>query len=264
MPQRRISRVAPWIIGVVAVVIVLAVAGPFVYIHFIQADPPEKLGFDAITTTTTTVPVATTAAGTGEPSATTTPSPAATTAAGSGNASTAAAGIDGAWKITDGTQVGYRVKETLFGQSTEGVGRTSTVTGQLTAAGTTISAAEFSVDMASIRSDQSQRDNQFRTRIMDVARFPTATFELTAPIDLGSLPADQQQVPVKATGDLTLRGTTKPVTMDLTARRNNGHLEVTGSLSVVFADWGIPNPSFGPASTADNGLLEVLLVFARA
>jgi polyisoprenoid-binding protein YceI len=259
MPQRRIPLVAKWIIGVVAVLIVLAVAGPFVYIHFIQEDPPKRLGFDTITTTT--LPVAATPAGTGDPSATTTPS-AAATAAPSGSAATATR-IDGVWKVTDGTQVGYRVKETLFGQSTEGVGRTSAVTGQLTAAGTTISAAEFSVDMATVKSDQSQRDNQFRTRIMNVAQFPTATFKLTAPIDLGSLPSDQQQVPVKATGDLTMHGTTKSVTMDLTARLNNGRIEVTGSLPVVFADWGIPNPSFGPASTADNGLLEVLLVFAR-
>src|SRR4051794_8019398 len=249
--------------GVFASVIVRPAAARSVYTHFTQEAPPKKLGFDTITPTT--VPVATTAGGAGGPSASvTTPAPAPVTAAPVAASAASATGIDGAWKITDGTQVGYRVKEKLFGQSTEAVGRTSTVTGQLTAAGTTISAADFSVDMGSVKSDQSQRDNQFRTRIMNVASFPTATFQLTAPIDLGSVPADQQPVAVKATGDLTMHGTTKSVTMDLTARLNNGHIEVTGSLPVTFADWGIPNPSFGPASTEDNGLLEVLLVFGRA
>jgi hypothetical protein len=33
---------------------------------------------------------------------------------------------------------------------------------------------------------------------------------------------------------------------------------------VTFADWNIPNPSFGPASTEDHGLIEFLLVLARA
>jgi hypothetical protein len=28
---------------------------------------------------------------------------------------------------------------------------------------------------------------------------------------------------------------------------------------VVFADYNIPNPSFGPAQTQDNGLVEFLL-----
>ena len=32
---------------------------------------------------------------------------------------------------------------------------------------------------------------------------------------------------------------------------------------VVFADWGVDNPSFGPARTGDDGLLEIKLVFAK-
>ena len=45
-------------------------------------------------------------------------------------------------------------------------------------------------------------------------------------------------------GELTLRGTTKTVTFDLVARRNGADIEVTGSLVIVFDEWGIPNPSF--------------------
>jgi hypothetical protein len=32
---------------------------------------------------------------------------------------------------------------------------------------------------------------------------------------------------------------------------------------VTFADYGISNPSFGPVTTADNGLLEFDLLFAE-
>jgi polyisoprenoid-binding protein YceI len=227
-----------WIIAGVIAVVVLIVAVPFVYINFIEDDPPPKLSLDQVTTT----------AGASDPSAA--PAP--------------LAGIDGTWSITGGSQAGYRIKETLFGQSTVAVGRTTKVTGELTAAATTISTATFSVDLTSVTSDQSQRDGQFQGRIMNTSRFPTATFTLTSPIDIGSIPADQVEVAVKATGDLTMHGVTKPVTFDLSARLNGQNINVAGSTNIVFADFGIDNPSAGPAKTGDDGLLEVLLVFAKS
>jgi polyisoprenoid-binding protein YceI len=98
---------------------------------------------------------------------------------------------------------------------------------------------------------------------MNVATYPTSTFALTSPIDLGELPADGEQITVPATGELTLHGTKKTVTVDLTARRNGADIEVNGSIPIVFAEWGIPNPSFGPVTTEDHGELEFLVVFAQ-
>ena len=117
--------------------------------------------------------------------------------------------------------------------------------------------------MTTVESDSDQRDNQFRNRIMETSTYPTATFTLTQPIDLGSIPADLQQISVTATGELTLKATTKTVTVELTARRNGDGIEVNGTIPIVFADYGIDNPSAGPAQTEDNGLLEFLLVFEQ-
>ena len=61
-----------------------------------------------------------------------------------------------------GSQAGYRVKEVLFGQSVEAVGRTSNVDGALTINGTTVEAAAISIDLASVESGESRRDGQFR------------------------------------------------------------------------------------------------------
>ncbi len=99
---------------------------------------------------------------------------------------------------------------------------------------------------------------------MATSEFPTATFVLTKPADFSTVPADKTQVDVELTGDLTLRGNTKSVTVTTQARRNGANIEVTGSIPIVFDDWGIPNPSGGPASTADNGILEFFVVFAPA
>ena len=225
-----------WVVGVPLVLLVLATAGTWAYINLIREDAPDRL----------------TVAGTGEASPTT---------AVAGTA--APAGVEGVWKVASGSRAGYRVNEVLFGQRAMAVGRTDRVTGQIEVRGTSVTSGTFTVDMTSVTSDESRRDNQFRGRIMDVARHPTSTFTLTSPIALDGVPADGEEVKAKATGDLTLRGTTKKVTFDLTAKRDGASIRVAGTIPVVFAEWNIPNPSFGPAETEDRGELEFLLVLGR-
>ena len=225
------------LVGIPIALVLLAVAGSFVYVNFIAEDAPDRLS------------VRDGDGGAEGGAATSTP--------------TSDGGVDGEWTVTEGSQAGYRVEEILFGQSATAVGRTSEVSGSMTMTDQTVSAASFTVQLANVASDESRRDNQFRGRIMDVANHPTATFVLAEPIELGSLPADGETVRVDAIGDLTLRGTTKKVTVPLEAKRSGATIEVAGSFEVAFADWGIPNPSFGPAQVGDVGELEFLLVLAR-
>jgi polyisoprenoid-binding protein YceI len=222
-------------IGVPVAVVVLAVGGTFVYIHFIEADPPPPLTFSSASSGTSSDP----------------PAP-------------LVGGLDGTWNVTDESVVGYRVKEVLFGQDNEAAGRTNAVTGDATIAGTTVSNAKFTVDMTKVTSDSGQRDGQFRGRIMQTSEFPTSTFELTQPIQLQSVPANLQEVTVTATGKLTLHGVTKDVTVDLKARLNGSNLEVNGTIPITFADYNISNPSGGPAQVGDNGQIELLLVLHKA
>ena len=258
----RGKKVLLWIGGAVVAMALLVVGGTWVYIHLIKDDPPAKLTLEtgdtsgsASTAPSSDAGSATTAATAGGAAATTTP------AAPSGAASSGS--IDGAWSASDRSLLGYRVKEVLFGQSTEGVGRTNAVTGSLSIAGSTVEKGDFTVDMTTVKSDSGNRDNQFQGRIMDTSKFPTSTFTLTQPIELGSVPAEGQTVTASATGDLTLHGTTKSVTFDVQSQLKDGKIEVNGTIPIVFADYGIPNPSFGPASTEDNGVLEFLLVFTK-
>lgn len=168
------------------------------------------------------------------------------------------------WMITDASELGYRIKEVLFGVDTAAVGRTNQITGSLSIDGTAVTEAEFVVDVATITSDESKRDGQFRDRIMSTDEFPTAVFTLTEPIELGTEPAEGVEVATSATGELTLRGVTNPVTFELTAQLTNGKIGVLGNIPIVFADYSIANPSFGGVTTEDNGLLEFVLVFEPA
>ncbi len=226
-----------WFIGIPILLIVVFVGGPFVYIHFIEGDPPAKLRLSTVTTDPKRDP--------------------SSTAATSGS-------IDGAWKVKSGSAAQYRVPEVLFGQSTTAVGKTTAITGDTTISGTTVQTATFTADLTKVTSDQANRDRQFQGRIMDTASFPTATFKLTSPIDLGAVPANGKQVTVKATGDLTLRGKTRSVTFDIVAQRDGDTIETNGTIPVRFDDYGIPAPSFGPAEVGDNGELVFLVNFTRS
>ena len=247
--RRRWTR---WLIGAVAVIVVLVVGGPFVYIHFIEGKAPAPLSLS--TETSTTAAGRTAGAAQGASSST---SEATATA-------TSSTSVDGTWKTGTGSLAGYRIKETLFGQSNTAVGRTSAITGSITISGTEVSAGQFTVDMTKVKSDESERDDQFQGRIMDTARFPTSTFVLTQPIQLGSIPAEGTTITQTATGELTLHGTTRTVTFPVQARLNGTTISVSGSIPIVFADYGIDNPSGGPATTSNNGILEFLLNFSRS
>jgi polyisoprenoid-binding protein YceI len=222
-----------WLVAAVVLAVALVVGGPFVYINLIQGDAPDRLD------------VATDQA-------------AADTTGGSASGS-----LDGTWTAGSGSQAGYRVKEVLLGQNTEAVGRTTAVTGQLTVSGTQVTSGSFTVDLTKVTSDEQRRDSQFQGRIMDTATYPTATFKLVQPITLGSLPADGVTVTATASGELTVHGTTKPVTVQVTAQRSGDSFKVSGAIPVTFADYTIPNPSFGPVTTEDHGEIEFLLAFTR-
>ncbi|MFM7773087.1 MAG: YceI family protein, partial [Acidimicrobiaceae bacterium] len=227
----------------VVVVAIGAVAGPWVYINLIKDEAPEALTLEPSTTTIA-------------PESTTTIAVESTTTAPASN-------IDGEWKVVAESIVGYRVKETIVGQKTEGVGRTSEITGSLTIADEQVTAAEFTVDMTTLVSDSTRRDRQVNTRILDTKTFPTSTFVLKKPIALTPEALAGSDFTVETTGTLTLRGVSKDIDLTLVARLVDDVIEVNGSIEIVFTDWSIPDPSISGIIVVDRGLLEFLVRFAR-
>ena len=264
-PQKSSKRWIKWVVigGVAAVVLFLA--GIFIYANFIN-DSPDALDetdlSEALTATTEAEVSETTTAPTDESTPTTDPT--ATTAAPSSEAPAGDAGFDGDWVPTAASEFGYRVDEVIAGVNVTAVGRSNEIDGLLTIEGTMATAVDIEVQVDSITSDDSRRDGQFTGRIMSADEFPTATFNLTEPIEFGEIPTDGAQVAATAVGELTLRGVTNPVTFEVTAQTADGRIGVLGSIPVLFEDYGIDNPSFGAITTEDDGLVEFVLVFERA
>jgi hypothetical protein len=137
------------VLGAVALVPALAISGPWSYANLVAGSEPAPLTFEAAQ-----------GAPTGE--------------------------VTGTWNVAAGSQAGYRVREVLGGQDSKAVGRTPEVTGAATLDGSQVTAGEVAVSVATIASGQSRRDGRFAGDIMDTAAFPTATFRVTEPLDLGS------------------------------------------------------------------------------
>ncbi len=234
------------ILAGVVVLAIGAVAGPWIYINLVKQDAPDVLTLEPSVTTTTAA----------EPAETTT-----TVATTVTTVDTSA--TDGEWAVVAESIVGYRVKEVVIGQKTEGVGRTSAVTGSLKIADQKVLNAEFTVDMTTLKSDSSRRDRQVNTRILDTATYPTATFVLKEPITLTPEVLAGSELTVNTTGTLTLRGVTKDIAVTLIARLVDDVIEVNGSIELVFADWSIPDPSIPGIVVKDRGQLEFLIRFAR-
>ncbi len=227
-PSRH--RGVKWAVGGLAVAAVVVGAGPPVFFHLFDGNAPARLRLPPALNASN-VPL--------------TPGP-----------------ISGTWAATAGSQAGYRVDEILLGQHHTAVGRTPKVSGGVVISGATVTAADFTVDMASVRSDQPSRDAQFTGYIMKTYDYPHASFHLTQPIQLSRVPAPGQIVTTEATGLLNLRNVTRTITFPLRAERVSGNIDLNAEIPITFSNWHIPNPSFAVTDVGRTGIIEVLLRLA--
>jgi len=252
-------RRSPLLLGLAGLVIVAALAGAagLAYL-FLRGAPPAAVGLNSASPASSapartggTVPVATGPA--------TTPGP---------------GGLDGTWTVDttvgsfsdfSSSFVGYRVNETFAdNRANAAVGRTPAVSGTLQLAGTKITSVEVSADLTRLRSDDDRRDGRLRDQAIETNTFPQATFRLSAPIDLGTAPVDGTTITATATGELTLHGVTRTVTVPIEARLSGDVVTVKGSITILFSDYSIQRPtSFLVLSIEDHGVMELQLHFRR-
>lgn len=234
-PDRPVGRTYPlkWVVVALAVTAAVLIGGPYLFFAVFEGSPPGQLHLP---------PADGVASGPLQPGP-----------------------VTGTWVIGPGSIAGYRVHEILFGQSHTAVGRTSQVSGGIVISGTEVTAADFTVDMASVKSDQGARDYQFRGFIMETSDYPHATFQLTSPIRLAGVPDVGRTITQQAVGDLTLRGQKRSITFTLSAERLGADaIDVNAEIPITLSEWHIPNPSFAVAQVGKSGILEVLLSLVPA
>jgi polyisoprenoid-binding protein YceI len=177
--------------------------------------------------------------------------------------------LDGTWTVEPGPEVfaGYRIDEVAGAVTNTAVARTPRVEGDLVVSGTQITEVAVTADVSSLESQDSEvpgvgnRDATMRQAGLETDRFPTATFTLTAPIELGRLPAPGEEVTVDAEGDLELHGVTRAVTVPISARWNGEVIDLTASVEVALADHDIEQPAAAIVTVDEVGTVELQLTF---
>ena len=240
-------------IAAAVVIVVLGAAGAF---WFLRDDSPDEVNLADAVGQVADNPTTTTAEGTD-------------TTAADGD-------ISGTWTVdaetgefdyesATGTFAGFRITEELASiGATEAVGRTGDVSGEVVIDGTTVTSADIEVGMKAISTNESRRDSRVQSAL-DTDQFPTATFSLTEPIELGPGAAEGEKVSVTATGDLTIHGVTRSVEVPMEAQLVDGTVVLVGSTELTFSDFDVEVPSAPVVvSVSDTGTLELQLLLTRS
>ena len=107
------------------------------------------------------------------------------------------------------------------------------------------------------------RDGQLGRQGIQTDQFPTATFLLTEPIELGSVPPEGEPIFATAVGDLTLHGVTRNVSIPLAAVQQGDVVGVAGSLTFTWEDFGMEQPTSMRVVSLANDVTMELQVFFR-
>jgi polyisoprenoid-binding protein YceI len=167
--------------------------------------------------------------------------------------------LSGEWDIADGSTAGYSVEATVNGSSLPVTGTTPKVTGSATVKDALLERATIVVDVASITTDNANRDEYFRGPALDTDDYPTASFTLSSPVALSDQLLDGRPVTVAASGVLSLHGVTRDVDVSLTAQFENGRLVLSGSVPISFDDYDIAAIDLGFVTVADAGSIDFVL-----
>ena len=153
------------------------------------------------------------------------------------------------------SQVNYEVGETFLDQGNvfaTAIGITKGISGDITIDYTNpqnSSIGTITVDISQFTSDSNRRDNAIRDRFLESSRFPLATFTPTSIEGLPAVGEEGVDYPLKITGDLSVKETTKQVTFDATIRLEGDTLTGSATTTLLMSDFAV-----GPISIA--GILE--------
>jgi len=129
--------------------------------------------------------------------------------------------------------------------------------------GTFAPSSKISVDVTTLRSDQSQRDGFIKDNTLETRRFPTAEFVPTKATGLALPLSPSGDMKFTLAGKMTVHGVTKDVTFAVSAKRDGARLTATATADPAwkFADFGMTVPRVASVlSIEDDIRVEISLV----
>lgn len=222
-----------WVVGALAVALVVVLAAPFVYKAARGGDDtaPTEIDVEA--------------------------------------ADAVATDLDGTWIVVpgappNGTVAGYTVDEMLRGEPVTVVGTTNKVSGEAVIAEGLLETGRFEVDMGGLSTDIGARDERARSAdVLDVAGHPVSTLEVADTVDLGAVPHDGTTATVPMQVDLTVKGTTVRSPVEVTVLRSGGQIIASGAIPVTWTDLGVEPPNLEFVTVAPDGTVDFRVVLEK-
>jgi len=181
-------------------------------------------------------------------------------------AGSAQSSLAGTWKVTTGSEAGYRVKEKFINQpaTTEAVARTPKVTGSLVVApsGSELVATKihFTADLTALVSQDRyanyqvfQRDSFVRDIYLETNRFPTADFTASSVRMSADLTT---AIPLSVNGNLNVHGFTKPAVAQMQVQLSGNQVEIAGSINIDMRDFAIVPPDIAFTTAEPQAVIE--------
>jgi polyisoprenoid-binding protein YceI len=161
----------------------------------------------------------------------------------------------------------YVVEETLRGLPATAVGTTTDVTGEIYLSKDGLYKdlpSKFKVDLRTLKTDESQRDNYVRQNVLRTGQFPFAEFVVESVSGFPAGYAEGSEISLTLNGTMTVKGQTKPVTFTVKARQAGNTLTATADTQFNMTDFGIQPPEVVLAKAKDGVTLQVVLIAREA
>ncbi|HEU0072881.1 MAG TPA: YceI family protein [Dehalococcoidia bacterium] len=157
----------------------------------------------------------------------------------------------------------YVVEETLSGLPATAVGVTTDVTGEiyLTSEGLYDGAeSKFMVDLSTLKTDESRRDNFVRDNVLQTREFQFAEFVIESVDGFPSGYVEGDEASLTLTGTMTIKDVSLPMTFTVLARQADDTLTATADTEFNMSDFGIDPPQVAIAKAKDGVVLQVVLI----
>jgi polyisoprenoid-binding protein YceI len=239
----------------------------------VSSAPMTAAATSAPVTTPTTSAAATTASSPSPAPSTTTASASAaspTQAAASAPSGNAAATTSGTTftVVGDQSQAQVTVNEKLarLPTNSDAVLTTNAMQGQIVLGPDTkpTNASKIQVDLRTLKSDKTQRDNYIRQNTLQSDQFPLAEYTITGVEGWNGPLQNGQQATFRLLGTMTIHGVTKPIAFDTTATMTGDALNGTAKTSFTFEDFGMSAPKLAIVTANDKIDLVMTIVAKKA
>lgn len=171
--------------------------------------------------------------------------------------------------VPDQSEASYEVTEKFMNRDlpNQAIGKTHAIQGTLVvnlSGKPTASIPKMTVDLSTLTSDESRRDNMIRRNWLQSSHYPMATFVSTGIQNAPDRYTEGQEISFKLPGNLTIHDTTKPVTFNVKAKLSGDTVTGTATTQLLMKDFGFDPPSIAGMLTVTDGVTVTVNFTAKA